>query len=774
MKLTPDKFEKFTLVTNPFQTFSSSSSGLTGSINLYSARSTNVKEIETVFSGNLAFVEGPTVVAASADLIQAVTGGATNVFNSAAALLAAVTATTSSVRLGKTLTIKRFEPDTVFSTGSQKKRIAAEILAPFYRTTYPSVDFAFTNYNSLNFFTASSVSPGAAMIYPVSYSGNSAMTYVPTSAFTLDLYVNPRYAVSASQVYKAGTILHVSSTFCLSLVTGSGVDKNGLKTGYRLLLQLSASADIKPSTISLTGSNNSRPTPFNLVFFSEDNSLTWNTWHHVAVRWGTTSTNHGTGTFLIDGVERGQFIVPSASIATQFSGSSGLYVGNYFEGAPSVDQRRFFNQSAAYSEGVTQLSANTSDPSGFTFAHPLNAEIHDVKIYGSYRDITQVLTSSLQGTDDLTDLLFYVPPFFVKESRKRDVLITPVTQSRKSTETSHNADLAFNVAGHELNLENYVREFSRGEYPRLYLMIGSPYTGSTITGGSAKTYLGRSTNIARRNLTVLPCDNGKFVPKFELLRSGTSSTVPLSGSEMSRFTTDVGGLNLRLVSLRNMLPTSSFQSSVSGGLEADVFGANPELPTLAPGSVPAVLQRTRDPSSNDVVFFEISNLYYGRRILPGSIVLRDLKSSGSANTISFTLKDDGKGGLYRHDAATLPAPWASVGTVFYNEGLICVKASTLPYFGSEGFSLAFRGERNIYVNKINIPAPGSQVNSSSNSAFLDVPASLNANEDDETFVYITGINLHDENLNIVARTNLAQPVIKRSSERLMFRLRQDY
>jgi hypothetical protein len=44
----------------------------------------------------------------------------------------------------------------------------------------------------------------------------------------------------------------------------------------------------------------------------------------------------------------------------------------------------------------------------------------------------------------------------------------------------------------------------------------------------------------------------------------------------------------------------------------------------------------------------------------------------------------------------------------------------------------------------------------------------------KSFVYITGIQLHDENLNVVGRANLAQPVIKRDGDRIVFRVRMDY
>ena len=94
----------------------------------------------------------------------------------------------------------------------------------------------------------------------------------------------------------------------MSLVTGSKKDENGIATGYRLLLQLSHSADIRPSE-AVQGTY-----PKDLVFYSDDNSLEWNKWHRVVVRWGTDAINEGTGSFNIDGIDKGIFVIPSGTI----------------------------------------------------------------------------------------------------------------------------------------------------------------------------------------------------------------------------------------------------------------------------------------------------------------------------------------------------------------------------------------------------------------------------------------------------------------------------
>jgi len=46
--------------------------------------------------------------------------------------------------------------------------------------------------------------------------------------------------------------------------------------------------------------------------------------------------------------------------------------------------------------------------------------------------------------------------------------------------------------------------------------------------------------------------------------------------------------------------------------------------------------------------------------------------------------------------------------------------------------------------------------------------------DREQFVYITGLNFHDENMNVVARAKIAQPVIKRIGDKVLFKVTMDW
>jgi hypothetical protein len=147
--------------------------------------------------------------------------------------------------------------------------------------------------------------------------------------------------------------------------------------------------------------------------------------------------------------------------------------------------------------------------------------------------------------------------------------------------------------------------------------------------------------------------------------------------------------------------------------------------------------------------------------------------TGSGDKVNITLKDNGHGGLYRADAVTPPPRWATIGNLFYDEGLAIIKSPHLYYFGKDNFSVSFNGSQNVHTYTIDAICPGGEINSSSNPSYLSFPPTNEQNETADNFVYITGINIHDDNFNVIMRANLAQPVLKRPDEEFLFRIRYD-
>ena len=187
----------------------------------------------------------------------------------------------------------------------------------------------------------------------------------------------------------------------------------------------------------------------------------------------------------------------------------------------------------------------------------------------------------------------------------------------------------------------------------------------------------------------------------------------------------------------------------------------------------------RDIISDDSYFhsiiMDVSSQIYNNKIKKGSFNLKDIDLHGTNSNLKITLKDDSYGCLYRSDCETEVAEWNYVGHVFYSEGIATIHHPGISNFGGNNFTCEFESIRSLFVNEINIPCESGKINKSYNTTYNeDLRASESAFDHDEKFVYITDINLHDENLNIVAKAKLAQPVPKKSSDNIVFRLKMDY
>jgi len=747
-----------------------------------------------------------------------------------------------SRRKQQLLDVVRFSPPPTFNSNTLRKLIVKEQLQTYYRTTYPTAHWAYSNYNCLNFFTASTVPSDTALLYPnieagdgglVFHEGYCSGTYTPSGSFSFDFYINPRYQTDAPNgQFKAGTILHLSSTYALSLVTGSSKDVNGRPVGFRLQLQLSHSADIPPSLLKATGNTATKSAaglpPADLVFLSDDNSLWHNHWHHVVVRWGTKDINNGVGTFNIDRVDRGTFNIPSSTIAPKTFAPNGLkgepsvlVVGNYYEGpnSGSALQANFFAADPALREGLQELTAadGIEDPGQYQFRHPLNAELHDVAMRRCYLSDYDIVASSSLGPTFLDNTFaLYIPPFFVEQSPYRQfvgdhggILITPFEEVDGSTTTPFSVGLSFGVGGHYINLENFVRDFASNTFPRLHHLSASAIVTST-NAETCNQFLYTQPFVMKRNLTVLPCDDGLFVPSFQLLASET----------LTRAVDDLELTELSFIHLDKMVHTSTLlfgagtvddaehsSAAVSDFVELQI-GHTPEHPFAATG--PAffnhtrnavsgsdvesgapltVYQRTQDPSSNQVTFFDISNMFYGFRIKPGTLSLvdpdiirstilgADMSLTGSprpAGPVKVSLADDGRGNVYRADCLTSQSSWNSVGNIYYDEGIVVLKSPHVYFFGKEKYELDFRGEQHVHVMKVDAFAPNNQLNSSSNPNFQVVAPNGYPNDVEEEFVYITGLNFHDRDYNVVMKSQLAQPIAKRHGDRILFKVKYDW
>jgi len=758
-----------------------------------------------------------------------------------------------SFRNDKDLGVFRFDPPFFFNENTEIKNIIKNNLMPAYRVPYQDCEFSYTNYNSLNFFTSDSVPSTSVLMYPTppgSGGGRELGRYVPEGPFSVDFYINPRYQNESGAAFHAGTILHLSSTLAVSLVSGSNIDQFGKSTGFRIMLQMSGSADIPPSLVDVAAIDaGTAPSSHDKIFLSEDNSLTHKHWHHVCARWGGSTINNGSGSIRIDESSEdffyvaGDTVTPSPDELAVCTPSKNpvdvLFVGNYYNGhndhesLDSVSTSKFFygvhsedlfseEDDILNNEGLlwgdteedvtgwitdgTSATLPMEEGTHFDLSHPLNAEIHELKLYDRYlysKEVDAFETSNPETFILTGSLLFYLPPSFTKESPARQVLISPFQKipgfedGGVTTDDPFNVSFSFGVGGHMINLENFVREFRHGIYPRLFNLAGSTIDVTTVevddtaydddvdgdgTGTSqgtlANDFIYATGSLRKRNLTVLPCDNGLFSPTFKHLFSGSLDDALDGDHPMEKFKNSLGNYDISKVSLENLVPRSTLfpgliQSDNSDILEA-IMGASPENPGVSPGAVLTIFQRTRDNSSNEITIFDISNLTFGNRIEPETFALYDSALTGSGGKVPMTIKDNGRGSLYRADCLTKQAEWNNIGNIFYEEGIAIIKAPTIPFFGIDQHEVSFKGEQNMHILTVDAKAQKRQINNSTNPSFLPLSASFDANNEDNSFVYISGVNFHDENFNIIMRTNLTQPIKKKETDEFVFRVKMDF
>jgi len=810
IKLGSLNFENYELVARPQKIFRSSSLGVTGSVLLMTDGSPRLKDLsrkehQTISEAVNIFDDGE-----SDNLIDRHKKGQLDF------VLEMANSASQGLRYTKRQEILRTIPGTKLDKNYMKKNVVKNVLFPFYNSHYPSAEWGYTNYHSINFFEDTAVPSDSALIYPAGTgSDGTQIFYAPSEAFTFDFYVKPRNnsdSINGDSEISPGTILHMSGCYAISLVTGSSTDVNGITDKFRIMLQLSSSANIKPDFCVTSPTSTTASSPLgndSYLFVTKDNSVYRDRWTHVSIRWPGGLSNNGTGSFFLDGKLDSEFAVTDESImqTTAPGGAiddpNAVFVGNYYYGTNAGSQAisLFFNNTAVQNEGVSNLVDVDYDPDGFELSNPLRGEVHDLKIYNTDISNRRVLDNSRKGQTEIplpSDLIFYVPPSFVKETRTRQILRTPFVEDAGKSDDPFNVSLAFGLGALDVNLENFTREFVRKEYPRLWNLTSSAENTNVFREGlTANDIIYRTKSARKKMRTILPCDNGKFIPNFNLLSTGSDS--------MTKFTDTDGRKRLDLISLNNMIQTDglgpglsvhelvqyndsgllipewtnigsprylSGESSFAGGLT----GASPEDPTLSPGTVLTLFQRTGDNSSSQIVMFDISNMFYGDSITPGSIILEDMNPTGSNGSLTFRVKDDGSGNLYRSDIeeGQPEAKWSSVGNALYEEGILIIKSPHLAFFGSQDFKVTFKGERKVYVLEVNIPVERALHNSSSNPTYQGLVPTDYSNETAEKFTYITGVNLHDDNLNIVGKATFSQPFMKREEDKVMIKLRMDF
>ena len=695
----------------------------------------------------------------------------------------------------------------------QKKWMIQDILEPYYGGS----SWSYPNYHSINFYALSGVG-GGALLYP-----NIGDRYnLDGNQFTIDFRIKINHKID-----DIGTILHFPNNFSLFVRPNSEKDSFGKIKAYDLVFLLGGYS----GNVSFVNS------PYSIKSLS---CLKLNTWHKVTIRYNEDlvfgnnfiSIDVDNKNVLFQSANYNhllsQIIVLGSFCLSDDHSSSKQKI--FF------NKRASLTRGIEEFTGIDDSNQNDEQPGGdspfFSFTNPLYAEIHDFSIHkGCLSD--SVVNASAKTTLWTDDCIFYLGPHFTETSgiRRSKYKINLIDHTDKTTgvlrlpvvaenlENSNlngtttepfNTWLAYGTGGHYINIENFLSDIANISTlglgfcrPRIIGMSKSLTVFSTSNQTTLpNTIFENDFNVRLRNLLILPCDDGefrpdwnsnlfKYSPPLENKKVSTDISLnlsfgqnPLSNKNITR------GISRDLYGVTPVRSLGVFWTNFSGSLVRDYKETNDQLTNnddnnkikefisgIRSKSFPKPLRDiTDDNASNQIVIFEISNLFYGKFIKPGTFSISDSQLLGSSdiNPVSVHLKDDGMGGLYRADSLGEHARWNTVGRIFYNEGLVLIKNPHLFFFGKSGFEVSFSGEQNIHTLKIEVVAPQNALNLSSNDPNQKLLPSNDPSDKKTGFVYITGLNFHDKNYNVVAKTQLAQPIVKRHEDKIMFRVQMDF
>ncbi len=171
----------------------------------------------------------------------------------------------------------------------------------------------------------------------------------------------------------------------------------------------------------------------------------------------------------------------------------------------------------------------------------------------------------------------------------------------------------------------------------------------------------------------------------------------------------------------------------------------------------------------------ISKQIHKKNIVRETFSIFDSALAGSGGNLKINLSDNGLGLLYRNDCETKAAEWNYVGHILYKEGFATILHPGLENFAKTNYKLEFKINTSLNVYELNLPAKAGEVNLSKNSSYIkDLKLNSSAFNADEDFVYITDIDIHDDNLNVLANAKIIKPFAKKNTDNVLFRLKMDY
>lgn len=612
-----------------------------------------------------------------------------------------------------------------------------------------------------------------------------------------------------------GTILQLTNNYAIVLIPATNSLRDGVYHNYKIGFY-AQNAAVDGGTVNLsdvTSNGNS----FTGKYITPA-LLELNKWSNIVIRWSQKFNNGLLGVYIDgklissateDGVyatgRTGLINTKSSPTSSEYNPGNTLMVGGW---QPSGSSDALWRVYARRQELEDTTITNASYAAGLSVKpkYQLLSELAELRVWNktqTEKEILQNMNNSLTSADGLR---FYMSlsfdprddtpqwnrPAYIPSTRnastkskwKRSFAYANINKSTLSynkvpfcTNSAYVAGMPF------INVHSHLRDYAQGSYPVITGMptLINPSTTSTypITNNKRWStykleYIESSWQqfdwLKNINSMILPSDNLEFKYRPELHggnhhRVLDNFTIRLDGSEIGSTTS---------------------QYEISHFLDDEVFAIQDTINNLDP-VVAGEFTGATDPSRNTEaliakgllydhdfltplsIIIDIPTIYYGSQINPESIVISSqINAAGKIIEII-----DKEGTLYRKTPAGKIG--TKVGHVDYYNGVVCIFSHLLTNIGLyNGFEIKFKGQKNLHVLQVDVPCSSGVANISQNPNFQTLKASANANETDSNVTYISNIYLHDENLNIIGKVNLAQPIQKREEDSFLFRIKMDF
>ena len=627
-----------------------------------------------------------------------------------------------------------------------------------------------------------------------------------TDEITYEFWIKP-----CKEQIVVGTVAHLGGNFGITIIPDLTTKKNAHYEKFKLgfFFGTKAANSINPASVTVSvnavGSDDG--------VYITGSHLNLDTWHHVALRYGTDFNNGLLDVFIdgisitgagLDGVNNGGTRT-DGFVNTAITSTSGhsVTIGAW---APTGGMLATFGEYADKQE-YSDVSNTAVYADGLAIAprYQLKSELGDFRIWSVCRSEAQLLANRYTTLTSNSNLKFYVnfqldPSTssatwnhlgFVPDKDTANntteyyeggelVPITTALLANDYNKTSFCTNSAF-IAGMPFsNVHAHAKEYAQSTWPVI--------TGFRDFTDDTDTILYPLINNQTPAVEKIAYFQ-KHWTSFGWLKCINSMILPSDNDRLSQDYT----LNSKLyhqwiapdmIRLRGAgIGNTDDQLEIKHFLDDEVFSIQDAMVKLDPNltafrgkeenyQTKSLIDNNKlgdnDYMSPLTTVFSIPQIYYGNRIHEESL------------EIIFKINEDNKeiklvdrgGTLYRTNAKGVGI--VKVGHVDYANGIVCIFSPLLVNIGLDNFDIKLKGQKNMHVMQLDIPCGPGIANKSQNPSYKSLKASANANETSGKLTYISSIYLHDENLNIVGKVNLAQPVQKREEDSFIFRVKVDF